>query len=54
MEDKLNVFTSMTLSEIKKICKDNSKDIAENSLRLMKLDDDVREIKELLEQLVKK
>lgn len=40
------VFTGVQLEEIKSIVKDNGRDINDNSLRLMSIQDDVKEIKE--------
>lgn len=49
--DKENLFISVKLEEIKGIVKDNGRNIADVNLRLMKLDDDVAEVKELLKFL---
>ncbi|WP_313757171.1 hypothetical protein [Tissierella sp.] len=52
MKDKLNVFISVKLEEIKATVKDNSRNIADVNLRLMKLDEDVADVKELLKSLI--
>ncbi|MEY8417070.1 hypothetical protein AAK964_12270 [Tissierella praeacuta] len=53
MEDKINVFMGATLAEIKKEVIQNGRSIAEANLRLMRLEDDVVEIKELLQAMLK-
>lgn len=47
-------FNTVKLEEIKKVVKENSRSIADANLRLMKLDDDIAAVKELLKSILEK
>lgn len=51
MQDKTKLFNSVKLEEIHSVVTKNGRNISDNSLRLMKIDDDVAEVKSITQQI---
>lgn len=50
-EDKLDIFTGVKLEEIHKVVKDNGRNIADNSIKIDLLSDNVRDMSEVITEM---